>query len=103
MRDLYAERLGVLRESVHQHLHGAIELPPLEAGLHIPAHLQINARARDIEQQASEDGVETISLDRFCLKRKDLNAVLLGFAAFEARAIRRGVERLAAVIERTTS
>jgi GntR family transcriptional regulator/MocR family aminotransferase len=99
MRDLYAERLQALRDSIRRYLQGAVELPAIEAGLHIPAHLRINLRAGEIEESAARQGVETMSLGHFSLKRKDLNGLLLGFAAFDARAIRRGVEQLAAVIE----
>jgi GntR family transcriptional regulator/MocR family aminotransferase len=99
MRDLYAYRLQALRDAVGRRLGGAVELPPIEAGLHIAAHLAANLRAAEIEKRAAQRGVEAESLGRYALKRKDLNALLLGFAAFEARAIRYGIEQLSAAIE----
>jgi GntR family transcriptional regulator/MocR family aminotransferase len=95
MREIYAERLLVLREAIGKHLAGAVELPPIEAGLHIPAHLLNGANSLALEQRLNEAGVETMAVERFALRRKDINALLLGFAAFEPRAIRKGVEQMA--------
>ena len=100
MRDLYASRLEALREAVAKHLAGALELSPIEAGLHIAAHLRIDIPAREIEARASQRGIEMFTLDRFALKRDDLNGLLLGFAAFDERAIERGVDQLAGIIDR---
>lgn len=99
MRNLYAERLGVLRDAVKQHLAGAIDLSPIEAGLHVAAHLRIKTRATAIEKRAAAINVEALALDRFLLKRKDINALLLGFAAFEPSQLRTAIQQLATVIK----
>jgi len=44
--------------------------------------------------------VEVIGLDRYTLKRPDPKAVLMGFAAFDEKAIRTGLVQLAAALER---
>ncbi len=41
-----------------------------------------------------------MALDRFTLKRKDVHGLLLGFAAFDERQIRRGLESLAAALDK---
>ncbi|HEU0122979.1 MAG TPA: PLP-dependent aminotransferase family protein [Bryobacteraceae bacterium] len=100
MRALYAARLQCLRQAVNTYLHGALMLPDIQAGLHIPAHLAAGLDAMDIEMRAEAAGVEAWSVGRFVLQRTDVNALLLGFAAFEERAIVQGVRQLAAIVEK---
>ena len=50
--------------------------------------------------RATAHGIETMALDRFTLKRTDVPGLLLGFAAFDERQIRRGLEGLAAALDR---
>jgi len=52
------------------------------------------------EKAAADRGVEVIALDRYSLNRPDPKGVLLGFAAFDETAIRRGLLQLAAALER---
>jgi len=50
--------------------------------------------------RATAHGIETMALSRFTLKRNDVQGLLLGFAAFDERQIRRGLEGLAAALDR---
>jgi GntR family transcriptional regulator/MocR family aminotransferase len=100
MRELYSSRLDALLEAARQHLAGRLEIPPIEAGLHTAAMLPGRIDARRVEQAAAAREVETIALDRFAIRRKDIRGLLLGFAAFDARQIRSGVAQLAAALEK---
>jgi GntR family transcriptional regulator/MocR family aminotransferase len=95
MREIYAERLGLLQENARRYLAGTVELPPIQAGLNIPAYLLNGMNALEAHARAADRGIETATLDQFALKRRDLRGLLLGFAAFDAREIKRGVLALA--------
>jgi GntR family transcriptional regulator/MocR family aminotransferase len=99
MRELYGGRLEALRSAAARYLEGAVTLPDIHAGLHIPAYLTERADARVVADKAARRGLEITAIHRFLLRRKDVNALLLGFAAFEERAIRDGIRQLAAVLE----
>jgi DNA-binding transcriptional MocR family regulator len=54
--------------------------------------------SRAAEVAAAARGVETRALDRFSLTDRDPGGLLLGFAAFDEKAIEKGVIRLAAAL-----
>jgi GntR family transcriptional regulator/MocR family aminotransferase len=95
MRELYASRLGALRTYTERYLSGAIETPPIEAGLNTPVYLRNGMSSKQAHARATAVDVETMPLDRFALHRRDLKGLLLGFAAFNEHEIRDGVTRLA--------
>ncbi len=99
MRELYASRLSALRESSARYLDTFVELPNIQAGLNIPAHLKNGMSSRDASARAASAGVEVMSLDRFTLCGRDPGGVLVGFAAFEESEIRKGVLTLARALE----
>jgi GntR family transcriptional regulator / MocR family aminotransferase len=98
MREIYGRRRLALVESVDRHLHGAIALPDIPAGLSTPAYLLNGMSSRHAAERASTKQLEVSPLDRFALQRRDLHGLLLGFAAFSESEIRAGVERLAAAL-----
>jgi GntR family transcriptional regulator/MocR family aminotransferase len=57
--------------------------------------------SRQAEALAANHGIEAPGLDRFTLKRTDVEGLLLGFAAFEQRQIRRGIVALAGALEQS--
>lgn len=98
MRELYAERLGVLLERAKENLAGALEISSVEAGLQTVGWLKANLRAERVAQLADERDVEVIPLSRYALGKSRPNGLVLGFAAVEPREIRRGVEELAQIL-----
>jgi DNA-binding transcriptional MocR family regulator len=54
--------------------------------------------SRQAEAAAAAGGVEAMALDRYALARRDVDGLLLGFAAFDPSQIRAGVLRLAAAL-----
>jgi len=98
MRDLYAQRLEALTHYGGQYLRGLLEVSGVRAGLYTAAFLRNGMTSRQAESIAAAHGLETRALDRFTLKRNDPKGLLLGFAAFDEKAIRAGVVRLAAAL-----
>jgi hypothetical protein len=56
-------------------------------------------RPLQIAEAAGERGVDVVPLGRCALTPLDVAGLVLGFAAVEPRAIRRGIDVLASVIE----
>jgi GntR family transcriptional regulator/MocR family aminotransferase len=100
MRELYAERLGVLMESAQHKLHGLLETPSVEAGLQTVGWLARGINAEQVAAEAAQHNVEVIPLSRYCSRRFPREGLILGFAAVDAKQLRRGVEQLARVLEK---
>jgi len=95
MRELYGRRLAALRQDVDRYLKGVLELPEIEAGLNTPAYLRNGMTSRQAARLAETANVEVWPLDRFAITRGDLRGLVLGFAAFDEKEIRKGVLALA--------
>ena len=100
MRELYGARQAALRDSVTRHLKGAVELPDIQAGLNSPAYLVNGMKSNAAAVRAAACGVEVLSIDRFVLRRRDIQGVLVGFAAFTDAEIRKAVIALAQAFEK---
>jgi GntR family transcriptional regulator/MocR family aminotransferase len=100
MRQVYAERRGVLLESAAAKLGGALEIIGIEAGLQTAAILGRGLNEDSVADAAGRRGVDVVPLGRCALEPLDVAGLVLGFAAVEPRAIRRGIDVLAGVIER---
>ena len=98
MRELYRTRLAALREASTTHLQGLLEIPSIEAGLNTAARVVCGLSSRQAEAAAAAHGVEAMALDRYALERRDVDGLLLGFAAFDRSQIRAGVLCLAAAL-----
>jgi len=101
MRELYATRLGILREAAGRRLRGLLELQDVEAGLHTIGWLRPGLEAEAVARAAVQEGVDVVPLSRLVLKKPRREALLLGFAAFDDQALRQGVDRLAVALERS--
>ena len=99
MRELYAERLSVLMESAQARLAGLLEIPEIEAGLRTVAWLRVGILAEWAAEAAAKYDVEVLPLSRYAYGRSKGNGLVLGFAAVDARELRRGVEQLARALE----
>lgn len=98
MREIYAERLGVLLEEIRTHLAGPLEIRGIEAGLQTTAWLAPGLRAEAVADAAFTRGVDVTPLSRYCLRPVKAEGLHLGFAAVDPPEIRRGVRDLAAAI-----
>jgi GntR family transcriptional regulator / MocR family aminotransferase len=100
MRELYSERLGVLLESARVQLPGLLDIPAVEAGLRTVGWVQNGIPAEAAAQAAAKYEVEAMPLSRYAYGRAKSNGIVLGFAAVDARELRRGVEQLARALEK---
>jgi len=100
MRTLYSSRLAALLDGGRKYLSGLLKISDVRAGLYTVGLLQNGMSSRQAEKAAAAHGVEVIGLDRYSLKRPDPKAVLMGFAAFDEKSIRKGLIQLAAALER---
>jgi len=95
MREIYGARRAALESFVEQYLKGVLRLPEIEAGLVTPAYLLNELSARRATELAAQQGIEVWPIDRYTIHRRDLRAIMLGFAAFNENQIRMGVQTLA--------
>jgi GntR family transcriptional regulator/MocR family aminotransferase len=95
MRGIYGARLEALRGDIERYLAGVLELPQVEAGLNTSALLLNGMSSREASDRAQRNGLEAWPLDRYCIGRRDLHGLILGFAAFNEREIRNGAIKLA--------
>jgi GntR family transcriptional regulator/MocR family aminotransferase len=99
MREIYAERFGVLLECAKEKLAGALEISSVEAGLQTVGWLKGKMRAERVAELAAGRDVEVIPLSRYALRRSWPNGLILGFAAVAPQELRRGVEELARALK----
>ena len=103
MRDVYAERLGVLLESAQRHLAGALDIMAVEAGLQTAALLEPGRDAAAVSRGAAAKQVEVVPLSTYARLPLARDGLQLGFAAVDPQEIRRGVSVLAAALEEARS
>ncbi|HZS61745.1 MAG TPA: PLP-dependent aminotransferase family protein, partial [Gemmatimonadaceae bacterium] len=102
MREIYAERLGVLLECTRFSLAGLLEIRGLEAGLQTAAWLQGGIDAQAAARAAIARDVEVTPLAQYTRGRRPRvirEGLHLGFAAVDVPEIRRGVRELAVALE----
>jgi len=99
MRELYAERLSVLIEAARGRLSGLLKITDIEAGLRTVGWLQSGISAERASRAAAERNVEVFPLSRYAYGRTKPNGLVLGFAAVDAKELKRGVEELARALE----
>jgi GntR family transcriptional regulator/MocR family aminotransferase len=102
MRELYASRLAVLRESAQRKLGELLTIPETEAGVNTIGWLGNGINAEAVAQAAAERSLEVIPLNRFALERQTPEGLLLGFGAVDDRELLRGVEDLTIAVENCT-
>jgi len=103
MRSLYASRLAALIAGGERYLRGLLKISSVRAGLYTVGFLQNEMNSRQAEIAAATVGVEAFALDRYTFKRRDPKGLLLGFAAFDEAAIRKGLIQLAGALDQNAS
>lgn len=98
MRALYRERQQCLIEAARRELEGAIELEPNEAGMHLVGRLPRGTDDRAVSREANRLGVEASALSMYYVERARLSGLILGYAGYDEREIRKGVRLLAAAL-----
>lgn len=106
MREVYAERLSVLLECARERLAGLLEISGVEAGLQTVGWLRNGISSERAAEAAAKRDVDVTPVSRYDRRRRSNRNVgatreglQLGFAAVDAREIRRGVRDLAVALE----
>ena len=99
MREIYAERLQVLLECAGERLAGLLEISGVEAGLQTAGWLSEGIDGEAAMAAAGARDVEVRPVSRYRMGQAARDALVLGFAAVDAREIRRGVRELAIALE----
>ncbi|WP_442583555.1 MocR-like pyridoxine biosynthesis transcription factor PdxR [Mesorhizobium sp. ASY16-5R] len=100
MRDIYRERHAVFHEEAGKHLSGLLDVAPSAAGFHVVGRFVQPRHEEDlVEAAAGRAGLTVSTLGRFCIEPIAEKGLVLGVSAIGARAIRKGVETLARVLE----
>ncbi len=100
MRALYAARLEIFHAAAQRYLHGALDVAAVPAGLWVTAFYRAPIASLALEEEAAQAGVSTFALDRCAIRPRGIPGFILGFAAFDQRAITAGMQKLATVLER---
>lgn len=99
MREVYAERRGVLLETAQKQLAGLLDISGVEAGLQTAGYLRAGITGEAAVKAAARRDVEVLSLSRYCRGRVEREGLKLGFAAVDPTEIRRGMNDLAIALE----
>lgn len=100
MREIYAHRFEVLRKEVQSRLGDRLRLPNTEAGVQVVGWLGDGLDAQAVAKTAIEFQVEVIPVERFVIKTRVPQGLLLGFGAVGAAELLRGVDGLARATEK---
>jgi GntR family transcriptional regulator/MocR family aminotransferase len=100
MRTLYAARRSALLDAVARDVPAArLELRPAETGMHLLALLPPGVDDRAVSARALAMGVEVPALSRYALRRPRRGGLVLGYAGYDERALRRGTTILARALD----
>jgi GntR family transcriptional regulator/MocR family aminotransferase len=101
MRQIYAERIEVLKTAADEHLDGLVGLVDVVragAGVRTLGWLKTWKSDHDAAQQARKFGLEVEPLSLFTTKYNRPPALMLGFASCTSAELRRGVSLLATAL-----
>jgi GntR family transcriptional regulator/MocR family aminotransferase len=101
MREIYRERHAAFHDSARDMLGGLLDIVPSTAGFHaIGRFVQARHEEVAVQEQAAAEGLTVSPIGRFCIAPVATKGLVLGVSAIDTRAIRKGVETLARVLER---
>jgi GntR family transcriptional regulator/MocR family aminotransferase len=98
MRQVYAERLQVLRDAADRRLAHTLDVENAPSGMRTVAWIKSGRSDRAVAQRAGQLGVEVTPVSIFTVKYTQKPALLLGFAGCNASEIKRGVSVLEKVL-----
>jgi GntR family transcriptional regulator/MocR family aminotransferase len=99
MREVYADRLGVLLEEARARLCGLLKISSVEAGLQTVGWLCSGIDGKSAAAAAANRGVDVTQLEHYSRGQGVPEGLQLGFAALDMNEIRRGVRELAIALE----
>jgi GntR family transcriptional regulator/MocR family aminotransferase len=95
VRVLYRDRQEVLLEATTRELSSILEAKPVQCGMHVVARFHNDGDDREIAKKLSRLGVIAQPLSDYCMGKRMSRGLLLGYAAFDEKAIKKGVKQLA--------
>jgi GntR family transcriptional regulator / MocR family aminotransferase len=98
MRQIYAERLGVLVEAANRSLSGALEVVSAVTGMRTLGWLRRGEKDIAVAARARSQGLELAALSQFTLRHSQRPALIFGFAGCTPAELRRGIDVLANVL-----
>jgi GntR family transcriptional regulator/MocR family aminotransferase len=98
MRQVYAERIDVLKSAADKHLIEVLDVVHAAAGIRTLGWLKLGNSDRDAVQQIQKLGLEVEALSMFTTKYAQPPALILGFAGCNPAELRRGVAILATAL-----
>lgn len=99
MRQIYMERMSVLKEAARKHLNGLLLVEDAVAGMRTVGWLQSVSSDKLAVERASRLGLEVTALSAFAIKNSQKPGLILGFASCNPSEIRRGASVLAAALK----
>jgi len=103
MRALYMERLETLLDAARGELAGALEIRRPEAGMHVIGWLANGVSDSKVSRIALELGVDAPPVSGYYMGRCPRGGLVLGYAGYDERAIRLGVQTLARAIQQAST
>jgi GntR family transcriptional regulator/MocR family aminotransferase len=100
MRHLYAERQQAFVRAAARDLKGLLDVPSSSGGMHLIGWLDEGLDDRAVARRVEAGGIVTMPLSSLASGPLTRGALLLGYTALDARAIREGVARLAAILRK---
>jgi GntR family transcriptional regulator/MocR family aminotransferase len=98
MRTLYKQRQKILLEEVKRNLKGMVEMKADDAGLHLVGWLPENFDDRVAARKAAEVNVRLSPISVHSINNYPRGGLIFGYAAFDEKQIRSGIDTLAAVL-----
>ncbi len=98
MRTLYEERQQILVEEVKRKLSGLVEMNADDAGMHLVGWLPDDLDDREVRGKAALQNVRFQSISDSSINKYPRNGLVFGYAAFDAKQIKRGVGKLTKVL-----
>jgi GntR family transcriptional regulator/MocR family aminotransferase len=98
MRLLYQERRDALLQEARTIVSPHLEIGPADAGMHVVGWLSGKRSDREVAARAAAVGLEVTPLSQYAMRKSTRGGLLLGFAAFPPRALRKAMVTLATII-----
>lgn len=98
MRQIYTERIDVLKIVADNQLKGLLDVVHAGAGIRTLGWQKTGRSDQEVARKAQEVGLEVTPLSMFTTKYKQPPALMLGFAGCNPAELRRGVSVLAAAL-----
>jgi GntR family transcriptional regulator/MocR family aminotransferase len=95
VRVLYQWRQRALLEAASRELDGVLKVEPMQCGMHVVGRFLNDLDDREATEKAARHGVITHPLSAYYMGKQTSRGLLLGYASFHEKEIKKGVTLLA--------